>query len=172
MTDEQTSPTEELPVSRSEHKRAAHAVLDLAARLVALTPSQLGKADLPDELRAEIDNVRSIKARVAHKRQLGFLAKLMRRCEDGELDAARALLGEDREQHLRATAEEHRLEALRQRLIDDDETLTTLIEQHPDLDRQHLRSLIRQARRERDKNKPPSASRQLFRLLKDLPSPL
>lgn len=172
MTDEQTIPTEEFEVSRSEQKRAAQAVLDLAARLVELTPTQLGKAGLTDELRAEVDNVRSIKARVARKRQIGFLAKLMRRCEDGELDTARALLGEDREQHLRDTADQHRLEALRQQLIDDDDALTGLIEQHPDLDRQHLRSLIRQARRERDKNKPPSASRQLFRLLKTLPTPL
>lgn len=170
MTDEQTSPTEEHVPSRGEQKRAAQAVLDLAARLVELTPAQLRKADLPDELRDEVDNVRSIKSHVARKRQLGFLAKLMRRCDEEDLSAARAMLGEDREQHRRDTAEEHRLEMLRQQLIDDDEALTTLIGQQPQLDRQHLRSLIRQARRERDRNKPPHASRQLFRLLRSLSS--
>ncbi|MGA7296682.1 MAG: ribosome biogenesis factor YjgA [Rhodanobacteraceae bacterium] len=172
MTEDQTSqqdPSGDERPSRSEQKRAAQSVLDLASRLVAMTPAQLDKAGLPDEIRAEVDNVRSIKSHVARKRQLGFLAKLMRRSDDEDLDSARAQLGENREQHLRDTAEQHRVEALRQRLIDDDDALTELLEQHDDLDRQHLRSLIRQARRERDTNKPPHASRQLFRLLKKLP---
>lgn len=63
----------------------------------------------------------------------------------------------------------HRLEALRERLLDDDDALQALIDQHPDLDRQHLRSLIRQARTEKTApNKPPKAYRELFKVLKTL----
>jgi ribosome-associated protein len=63
----------------------------------------------------------------------------------------------------------HRLEALREQLLsDDDSALSALITQHPGLDRQHLRSLIRQARSERDANKPPRAYREIFQLLKEL----
>lgn len=168
MTEQDTSPPGEERPSRSEQKRAAHAIHDLAAGLVALTPAQLDKIELPAGIRTEIDRLRGITAHVARKRELGFVAKLMRRCDEAELDGARAALGRNREQHHRDMAEEQRLEALRQKLIDDDETLTVLIAQHPELDRQHLRSLIRQARRERDRNKPPHAARQLFRLLKEL----
>ena len=44
-----------------------------------------------------------------------------------------------------------------------------LIAAHPQLDRQHLRSLIRQARLEKaTPDKPPRADREIFQLLKDL----
>ena len=65
----------------------------------------------------------------------------------------------------------HRLEALRERLLGDegDAAASELIEQHPDVDRQHLRALIRQARVEKAApNKPPRAYRELFQLLKSL----
>jgi len=58
---------------------------------------------------------------------------------------------------------------MRDRLIGEDESaLSELITEHPQIDRQHVRSLIRQARTERDANKPPRAYREIFQLLKDL----
>jgi ribosome-associated protein len=54
-------------------------------------------------------------------------------------------------------------------LLDSDDAFQSLIDQHPDIDRQHLRSLIRQARIERDGNKSPRAYREIFQLLKELP---
>lgn len=172
MTDDQTPQLDDERPSRSAQKRAAQAIRELAAQLVEMSPAQLDQAGLPADIRAETDRVRGIHAYGARKRELGYLAKLMRRLEPGELDAARALLGANHEQQLRDAAELHRLEILRQRLLDDDNTLTALLEQHPALDRQHLRSLIRQARRQRDQGKPPQAARELFRQLRELlPAP-
>jgi ribosome-associated protein len=62
----------------------------------------------------------------------------------------------------------HRLEALRERLLEDDEAAAALIAEHPSIDRQHLRSLVRQARSERAANKPPRAYREIFQVLKEL----
>ena len=63
----------------------------------------------------------------------------------------------------------HRLEAQRDRLlVEGDVALGELAEQHPGIDRQHLRSLIRQARSEREANKPLHAYREIFQLLKEL----
>ena len=63
----------------------------------------------------------------------------------------------------------NRLEATRDKLLADEESaLPELIAAYPQLDRQHLRSLLRQARLEREKNKPPRAYREIFQLLKDL----
>ncbi|HEY3520514.1 MAG TPA: DUF615 domain-containing protein, partial [Rhodanobacteraceae bacterium] len=45
-----------------------------------------------------------------------------------------------------------------------------LISEHPDLDRQHLRALVRQVRCEREANKPLHAYRELFRVLRELQS--
>jgi ribosome-associated protein len=64
----------------------------------------------------------------------------------------------------------HRLEAIRDRLVaGDDDALSELIGEYPQVDRQRLRSLLRQARLERETpNKPPRAYREIFQLLKEL----
>jgi len=46
--------------------------------------------------------------------------------------------------------------------------LTQLLEENPELDVQHLRTLIRNARKEQAENKPPKAYREIFQILKDL----
>ncbi|HYQ71705.1 MAG TPA: DUF615 domain-containing protein [Gammaproteobacteria bacterium] len=40
--------------------------------------------------------------------------------------------------------------------------------QFPLADRQHLRKLVRQARKEKEQRQPPRASRELFRYLREL----
>jgi ribosome-associated protein len=157
--------------SRTQQRRDALAVLALATQLVEMQPAKLAKLELPDDVRDEIANVRRITSHIARKRQLGFLAKLMRRHEDETFDVVRAALGENREKQRQETAAMHRLESLRERLLGDDgdDALSELADQHPDLDRQHLRSLVRQARIEKNTpNKPPRAYREIFQVLKEL----
>jgi len=156
--------------SRTQQRREALAVLALAQQLVDLQPSRLSKLPLPDDVRREIDVTRRTPSHGAKKRQLAFLAKVMRRHDEDDFAAVRAELGENREKQRQDTAAMHRLEAMRDRLVAEDETaLSELIAEHPQVDRQHLRSLVRQARIEKDTpNKPPRAYREIFQLLKDL----
>jgi ribosome-associated protein len=121
-------------------------------------------------VRDEITRTRNITAHIAHKRQLAFLAKVMRRYDDEVFASVRAELGENREKQRQENAAMHRLEAMRDRLIAEDEAaLSELIAEHPQVDRQHLRSLVRKARLEKETpNKPPRAYREIFQLLKDL----
>ncbi|RDS81255.1 DUF615 domain-containing protein [Dyella monticola] len=154
--------------TRTQQRREALATLSFASQLAELPPSKLTRANLPEDVLREIDHLRRITSHIARKRQLGFLAKVMRRHGDEAFDGARTLLGENRDQQRKENAALHRLEALREKLMDSDESLHELIDQHPDIDRQHLRSLIRQARIERDGNKPPRAYREIFQLLKTL----
>lgn len=158
--------------SRTEQRRQALAMLTFAAQLADLPPARLARIDLPDDVRREIETTRHITSHVAHKRQLAYLAKLMRRHDDADFAAAHAELGANRDQQRADTAAMHRLEVLREHLLEDgDNALQELITTHPQLDRQHLRALIRQARSERDAGKPPRAYREIFQLLKDLSSP-
>lgn len=163
-----TEHDDDLLPSRSQQRRDALAVLALAEQLVGLSPNRLQKLDLPEDVCTEIANVQRIKAHGARKRQMAFLAKIMRRHGEEAFATARAILGENRDLQRQKNAALQRLEILRDRLIEDDDALADLIVQFPDIDRQHLRSLIRQARIERDTNKPPRAYRELFRLLKSL----
>ena len=165
--DEETG--EFLSPSRSQKRREALAVFDLGEKLVELTDSQLTKVPMPDALRDLVRDSRRITAPVARKRQLQFLAKHMRREEDETLDAIRRALDHDRNDARKETAELHRFEAMRERLIEGgDAALAELIDAHPHADRQHLRQLARNAKEERLHNKPLHAYRQLFRELKAL----
>lgn len=156
--------------SRTQQRREALAVLALAHQLIELQPSRLAKLELPEDVRREIDVTRRITAHIARKRQMAFLAKVMRRYGEEDFASVRAELGENREKQRQETAAMHRLESMRDRLISEDEgALSELIAEHPQVDRQHLRSLVRQARLEKEiPNKPPRAYREIFQLLKDL----
>ena len=155
--------------TRTQQRKDALAVLALANQLMELPPSKLAKLDLPEDVQREIANTRRITAHIARKRQLAFLAKVMRRHDVGIFEGVRAALGENRDLQRQETAAMHRLEAMRDRLLaDTDNAMGEVIELYPSVDRQHLRSLVRQAKIEKDGNKPPRAYREIYQLLKDL----
>jgi len=159
--------------SRSARRREALDVLAFATQLSELPPARLDKLKLPDDVRDELAEVQRTPSHIAHKRQLAHLAKLMRAHDEEDFAPAHAALARDRTAHAREAASLHRIEALRESLLGDngDAALTSFITEHPSVDHQHLRSLIRQARRELDTAKPPRAQRELFRLLRDLEKP-
>jgi len=68
-------------------------------------------------------------------------------------------------------ARHRRLEQLRDRLLEDDEVLTEFAQEHPAVDLQALRTLIRNARREQKEGRPPRAFRELFRVLRETSIP-
>ena len=155
--------------SRSEQRRAALDVLALGEKLVGLSEAQLAKLPLPESLLPHIRDAKRITSHVAHKRQLAFLAKQMRREDDQTLDAIRDALDVGGEAARRETAALHRVETWRDRLIaDGDAALAELLTEFPGADRQHLRQLVRNAIDERNRNKPPHAFRELFRALREL----
>lgn len=155
--------------TRTQQRKDALAVLALANQLMELPPSKLAKLDLPEDVQREIANTRRITAHIARKRQLAFLAKVMRRHDVSIFESVRAALGENRDLQRQETAAMHRLEAMRDRLLaDPDNAMGEVIELYPSVDRQHLRSLVRQAKIEKDGNKPPRAYREIYQLLKEL----
>ena len=158
-----------LSPSRSEQRRGALEIFELGEKLVALTPAQLAKLPIPEDLLPHIEDTQRIPSHIARKRQLQFLAKQMRREEDETLDAIRDAMDAGGEVSRRETAQLHQVEAWRARLLaDGDAALTELLALHPASDRQHLRQLVRNANEETLRNKPPHAYRELFRVLREL----
>ena len=155
--------------SRSQQRREALEVLTLAQQLVALTDAQLAKLPVPEALLPHIREARRITSHIAHKRQLAFLAKQMRREDDETLDAIRDALDEKGDAARREVAAMHRIEAWRERLLaEGDAALAELVDLYPDADRQGLRQLVRNTLEERKRNKPPRAYRELFRQLRGM----
>ncbi|MFC0678996.1 ribosome biogenesis factor YjgA [Lysobacter korlensis] len=156
-----------LDSSRSQNRREALEVLGLGQKLVALTDAQLAKLPVPESLLPHIRECRRITAHIAHKRQLAYLAKQMRREDDETLEAIRDALDEHGDAARREVAAMHRVEAWRERLIDEgDAALAALLDEHPAADRQHIRQLVRNSIDERTRNKPPRAYRELYRELR------
>ncbi|HEY0310570.1 MAG TPA: ribosome biogenesis factor YjgA [Luteimonas sp.] len=155
--------------SRSEQRRAALDVLALGERLASLAPAQLAKLPVPEALLPHIAETRRMASHGARKRQLGFLAKQMRREDPEALDAIRDALDAGGEAARRETALLHRAEAAREQLLEGgDDALATFLEAHPGADRQRLRQLLRNAAEEHARGKPPRAYRELFRELREL----
>ncbi|MFL9584753.1 ribosome biogenesis factor YjgA [Stenotrophomonas sp. AB1(2024)] len=165
--DEETG--EFLDISRSQNRREALDVLALGEKLVSLTPAQLARVPVPEDLLPHIAEAKRITAHIAHKRQLAFLAKHMRREDDATLDAIRDALDANSETSRREVAALHRAEDWRERLLKDGDTaLSALLDEYPQADRQQLRTLVRNAQAERAKNKPPRAYREIYQVLRNL----
>jgi ribosome-associated protein len=168
--DEETG--EFLSPSRSQQRRDALEVLALGEKLVSLTEAQLARLPVPESLLPHIRECKRITAQIAHKRQLQYLAKQMRREDDEVLEAIRDALDEKGEAARREVAAMHRVETWRERLLDGgDEALAQLLDEFPTADRQLLRQLVRNTLEERKRNKPPRAFRELYRELRELLMP-
>ncbi|WP_439105730.1 ribosome biogenesis factor YjgA [Congregibacter sp.] len=155
--------------SKSARKREMTARQALGEALCALSPKELAKIPIDDEdLLAAIAESTRIKHHSALRRHRQYIGKLMRRIDPEPLQKALDALYQSRKDETRAFQD---IESLRDSLIrDGDAALGVLISKFPDADRQQLRQLIRDAQREASADKPPAASRRLFRYLRDLHS--
>ena len=148
--------------SRSQNRREALEIYTLGEKLVSLTDAQLAKLPVPESLLPHIRECRRITAQIAHKRQLQYLAKQMRREDDETLDAIRDALDEKGEAARREVAAMHRVETWREKLLaEGDDALAQLLDEYPHADRQLLRQLVRNTLEERKRNTPPRAFREL-----------
>jgi len=151
--------------SKSRRKADAHALQALGAELVALNRNQLAQVELPESLRDAVEAAQRINAHEGRRRQLQYIGKLMR-----NVDAApiRAKIEGWKTVSVEETARLHLIERWRDRLLDEPAAMQALASEYPQADLQQLRTLIRNAQREREQGKPPKSYRALFQLLRDI----
>jgi ribosome-associated protein len=153
-------------ISKSQRRRDALALKSLARRLIELSPSKLDRIPLDQSLRAAIEQARRIRSNVARKRQMQYVAKLLRQTDAEPIAQAVQALDQDMRQ---VTARQHRAESWRDYLLrEGDPAVSELLQSRRDANPQSIRQLIRKARSEAESARPPAASRSLFRLLRDL----
>jgi ribosome-associated protein len=157
---------EEDLVSKSQLKRDSHALQDMGSKLVEMPLGQLAKFSLPDNLKDAITEARRLKNREGKRRQMQYIGKLMRTADISFIQETL-----ERMDHQSQTYRQHfmQLEALRDRLISQgNPVIEELMEQYPSADRQQLRNLQRQAARELELKKTPTASKKIFAYLRQL----
>ena len=151
--------------NKSAQKRELAALQVLAERMLDLTEREFAELGVEQDLREALAQVRPMRASGARNRQLKHCVKLMDR---GELAEVEAYLDNRKAQQVAVNQAFHAIERWRDRLIaGGDDVLSELLDQHPDLDRQHLRQLCRDAAREHKKGKPAGAGKKLFRFLRE-----
>ena len=152
-------------VSKSEIKRDAEALKDLGTELVELGKNALEKIQLDEDLLAAVELAQKIK-KEGRRRQIQLIGKMLRA---RDVEPIQTALDKLKNRHNQQISLFHKLEMLRDRLVEEgDVAIPTVLELYPDADRQQLRSLIRNAQKEKATNKPPKSYRQIFQYLREL----
>jgi ribosome-associated protein len=156
------------PPTKTELKRQAQAVQQVADRLVDAPPELVEGLGLPDKLVDAVVLARRIPGGGARVRQRQFVAKLLRGLDPGPIRAA-----------LDAAADTARLDAARfrraerwrDRLVEGGDPEVTEFLAEYSADRDDFRRLVANARSERRGGRSTGAGRQLFRRIKDILEP-
>ena len=152
------------PPSKTRRKKDMHALQALGEALVALTPAQLRRIELPERLADAVAQAKRISGFEARRRQMQYIGKIMRDVDSTAIAEHVERIRDDRRQD---NTRHHDLEHWRERLLADDAALTELAATAPGIDMQQTRTLVRNARNEQARGLPPKSSRALFRLLRE-----
>lgn len=165
-TDSEEEQTWAIRPNKSQIKRDIAVLSDLCEEITQLAPAQIERLELPENIFQAILEATKMPLKGARKRQLKYINSLMRKID---VEPIQAKLDKIKAKSAHAARELHQLERWRERfLADDKQVLTEFLQQYPDADVQHIRQLIRNAKKELANEKPPKSSRLLFRYLREL----
>lgn len=154
--------------SKSELKRQMTALQKLGQELVDAPRDRVKRVPMPEDVRDAILECQTITNHEGRRRQMQFVGKKMRTLDEEEIALIQKTIDSWKGASKSETAAMHSLERKREKLLAKDEALTELMAENPELDVQHLRTLIRNARKEQAENKPPKAYREIFQILKEI----
>jgi len=154
--------------SKSELKRQSNELQKLGEQLIDAPRDRVKRVEMPEDVKEAILMCQTITNHEGRRRQLQFVGKKMRTLDEEEVAVIQRAIESWKGASKAETAALHALERRRDKLLADDNALTPLLEEYPELDVQQLRTLIRNARKEQAENKPPKAYREIFQILKDV----
>lgn len=151
--------------SKSQLKREQLELQNLGREMTKLGDDQLKRIGLPEDVFFEIVEFRRMKSFGAQRRQLQLIGKKMR---DMDPQAVREAINRATGESRAAVALLHRCELLRDQMIAGDDAVTKFISETPEADIPKIRTLVRNARKERELQKAPKSARELYRYIHEL----
>ena len=150
--------------SRTRLKKEALELKELGKKLIDLSPDKLNRMELEQELKDEICFARTLKKHGALRRQIHFVASLLRKTDTEPILRALDDAMHDKTKYTRI----HRqVEKFRDDLLAGDvELMLSLSDQFPDMDSGKLKKLVSQAIEDNLRGDAKKSSRELFRYLK------
>lgn len=154
--------------SKSQRKRDMIALQKLGGQLVEQSAERIRKCEIPDDLRNAILECQRIKNREGHRRQLQYIGKLMRGLSEEQVESIKQQIESWKGLSKADTALLHAVESQRAQLLENPNALTDFMKRFPSADSQQIRTLIRNAKKEQETNKPPKAFRELYKIIRTL----
>ncbi len=152
--------------NKTQIKKDMAALFALGEEISELSVSQVSSLDLPENIHKAILEVSKMPHKGARKRLLKFITGQLHKID---VEPLLEKLARIKNKSAHGVREHHLVERWRDSLIKGGhDALTTFLYEQPDADRQHLRQLLRNIQKEAEANKPPKASRLLYRYLKTL----
>jgi ribosome-associated protein len=151
--------------SKTQRKREMHDLQSLGTELVGLSEQQLASIELPERLLDAVMEAKHMTKFEAKRRQMQYIGKIMR---DVDPEPIRERLAAWKAVSTESTARLHAIERWRKRLLEDENAMTELVREYPSADAARLRTLIRNAAREREQGKAPRSFREIFKVLTDI----
>lgn len=151
--------------SKTEIKNEMLALQDFGARLVKLSKHQRSKLPLTEELQEAMELADKIHNKhEALRRHIRYIGKLLQNTDIAPIEQALDVLAN---KHQQETHKFHQLEQMRDELITQgNEKIELVLGEHDGMERQKLRQLVRQAKKEVDSDKQGKYYRELFQYLK------
>lgn len=135
-------------MSKTDLKKYSDRLQQLGESLLTLRADLMQRLNLSEKLLDAVAEAKRITNFEGRRRQMQYIGKLMRGVDEDTLTAVEAALDEQSKGSAKGTLSLHQAEQWRDRLIADDEALTAWMQLDPQSDVQHLRALIRQARKD------------------------
>ena len=165
------TPDEPLPLSKTKKKKMAENLQKLGEDLSLLSVDQLERLDLDPELFKALVEAKSITSNVAARRHRQYIGTLMRQVDPEPILAALEQLKAAPTGLYMPKSEidsqtDKNIQVFLDRLLAwDDDAMETILSAAPDMDRQRLRQLIRNANKEISSQKKNLKS---FQALKEI----
>lgn len=159
--------------SRSCKKRESTALQKRGEELAALGPGIWKSLPVPPLLADALSALRGMKSHEAKRRQIQYVGRLMREENEEAINALLAALDRIQAESRAGADFSRRIESLRDALLGPDReargnALQNLLDEAPALNEGRLRHLVEAALAEKEKQRPPRHSRELFRYLRKI----
>ncbi len=151
--------------SKTQLKQEAERLKKLGLALVDLTKGEREKIPLDDDLLEAVELATKInRKKDGFRRQLQLIGKKLRGLEAEPIQTA---LDQLKSSDVAANRHFHMLERVRDQILSEgNEGINSAVSEYPQLERQKLRQLVRNAQKQAKENKPPIAAREIFQYLK------
>lgn len=152
--------------SKTEIKREMHDLQDFAQKLVEMSKHQRSRLPLSEEIKdAMVVADKITNKHEALRRHIRHIAKILLETDLAPIHQAIDVMAN---KHQQETAKFVRLETMRDELIEQGNTMVeTLLSEHPAMERQKLKQLVRHAAKEKKAEKLGKHYQNLFAYLKE-----